>query len=512
VTVPETLSIRLRTSTRDVHITNEVDDLTFGATSPGGYSDCSLSLHRPLAFTPTEVAQFGRLYVYDARNARVVWEGRLQDPGRAAGDDGEVYRLSAVGGVAHLQDDTRQLYYVDTEINRWEKIDNTTPASTVEYLTDTGAVVGTETPALILRIPQGTAVNPTDPSRVVVAHRGIAQAGQKIAAVEFAWDCGLNAASLVASLYAATEGVGAADIAWTSTFNTTGSGEYKVVDPGAGSSAWTNGRNKPILRFHYTGTAGNVSADTWWFQVSGLMVRTMLVNRSGTELTTGYAVDTVYAHEVVEDLLGRVLSTTIDGPNASIFSTSYAIEHLAYPDGVTPQKVLEDLLGFEQGYTYHIWESNTANDKFRFEWLPWPSTVRYEADVADGFDAPASGNTIFDRVAVRWHNRGTIHVSVRTQTVATLTAAGFSRTAYVDLGDEASTQTNAARAGDQFLTEHKYPLNAGRLTVRRPVLDIEGGRMVQPWEIRPGELIRVRGVSPYPDALNAAARDGTVVF
>jgi hypothetical protein len=44
VSVPEALSIRLRTGTaanpiRDVHITSEVDDLAFGSTSPGGFDD-----------------------------------------------------------------------------------------------------------------------------------------------------------------------------------------------------------------------------------------------------------------------------------------------------------------------------------------------------------------------------------------------------------------------------------------------------------------------------------------
>ena len=35
--------------------------------------------------------------------------------------------------------------------------------------------------------------------------------------------------------------------------------------------------------------------------------------------------------------------------------------------------------------------------------------------------------------------------------------------------------------------------------------------MVEPWEIRPG-LIRVRGILPRADALNASARDGVTVM
>jgi hypothetical protein len=48
--------------------------------------------------------------------------------------------------------------------------------------------------------------------------------------------------------------------------------------------------------------------------------------------------------------------------------------------------------------------------------------------------------------------------------------------------------------------------------IARPIHDILAGRMVQPWEIRPGTLIRVRGILPRPDSLNATARDGLTVF
>jgi hypothetical protein len=170
-----------------------------------------------------------------------------------------------------------------------------------------------------------------------------------------------------------------------------------------------------------------------------------------------YADNFVYADQVVADLLGRTLTATVDGATATIATTTYHIDHLAYPDGVTPAKVLEDLIGFEQAFTYHLWESNPANDKFRFEWVAWPTTVRYEADVVDGFDSPASGNSVYNRVAVRYRNRGVTNVAFRTQTAPMLTAAGFDRTGWLDLGDEAASSANAARAGDQYLTEHQVP-------------------------------------------------------
>lgn len=520
MSVPEALSIRLRTGTsaspiRDVFITDQVDDLVFGSTSPGGYNTCTMTLHRPLNLTPNEVAQFGRVYIYSARTGKVVWEGRLQDPGRSvSGSDGENYSLAAVGGLAHLQDDNRQMYYIDTDPGHWDQIDVATPAAQVNAIADTGATGGgSETPALSLRIPYQTPVDPGPPSRAVAAHRGFAQAGLKIGGIQFDWDTGLTAATLVISCYMATDGVGAADVAFTTTFNTAGgTGVNRVVDPGAGTSSWANGRNKPIFRFHYTGGVGNVSADTWWAQFSNFSVRCMLNTQAGVEQTVGYGSPWVLASDVVADLLGRQLTATLDGANANIQTTSYQIEQLSYPDGVTPLQVLTDLVAFELGFTYHVWQTNPANDKFTFEWVPWPTAVTYEADVVDGFDGTASGNTLYNAVAVRWHNRGTIRVSTRTQTVTLLDNAGLTRTFFMDLGDEASTANNAHQVGDQFLADHLYPVNAGQLTVAVPLVNLQTGLMMQPYEIRPGCLIRLRGVAGFPDSMNNTGRNGSTVF
>jgi hypothetical protein len=515
MTLPVPLSIRLRTPLRDVHVTSQVDDVRFSSSSPGGYDSCQIRLYRPLSFFPDEVAQFGRLYVYAPSGQ--VWEGRLQDPGRSSGDDGDVYELAAVGGQAHFQDDTRMLYYIDADPTHWAKTDPAgTRAATVSQESDNTA---SGDAALVLRIPQGTGVDGAIPSRVVAAHRGISEAGQKLARVAFTWKAGLTTANITMSLYAGTYGVGAADVPYSATFTLAGAAVGRIVDPGAGSVSWTNGRNWPILRFHYTGALGSVNADSWWLEITSLFVKCMMYTKAGVEITDyssatnlRYADNNVYADQVVEDLLGRIMTSTIDGANATVSPTSYAIDHLAYPDGVTPRDVLDDMQKFENGFTWHVWESNSTTDKFSFEWIQWPTTVRYEADTLDGFSAPASGNTIYNRVAVRWINRGVTHTTFRTRAVPVLDNLGLVRTGYIDLSNEASSSANAIRVGDQFLDEHQYPINAGQLVIRRPVLDILAGRMIQPYELRAGALIRVRGVESYPDSLNPAGRDGLTVF
>jgi hypothetical protein len=149
----------------------------------------------------------------------------------------------------------------------------------------------------------------------------------------------------------------------------------------------------------------------------------------------------------------------------------------------------------------------------RFEWKAWPTTVRYVADVEDGYTAPSSAVELFNKVTVTGKDaEGLTRKVTRTQTVPELDAAELTREALIPLADELYTTTNAERVGDMFLAEHLTPLNAGSLTVARPIFDIAANRMVQPWEIRPGNLIRVGGIRPNIDSLNATNRDGVAVF
>jgi hypothetical protein len=255
-----------------------------------------------------------------------------------------------------------------------------------------------------------------------------------------------------------------------------------------------------------------VADDVTWAHFSGIIVRGVLKGADGADLTSGYTANSVRADEVVKDLLGRLLPL-YDGPNAAVPTTSYAIQQLAYPDGADAAGVLDDLMALEPAYYWAAWERNGATGLHRFEWALWPTEVRYEADVRDGFSSPGSAEGLYNAVLVRYlDQRGRRRTVTRTLAVAELTAAGITRQAFRDLGDEAGDATDAVQAGDAFLAEHARAPNAGTLTVARPIRDALTGRSVAPWEIRPGSLIRVRGILPRPDALQTTTRDGVTVF
>jgi hypothetical protein len=503
MSVPVPLSVRLKTSSRDVHITDEIDDFGYGSTSPGGYDTCNLTLHRPLTFTPGELAMFARLYVYDARG--VVWEGRLQDPGRTAGSEGEVYQLVAVGGVAHTQDRTAPYIVIDRQLDRWEKIQLSTEHSKREVRVDEDSAGN---PSIWLVAPTGTSWATNASASMHYPH--IRQAGQKLGAYNCSGDCGKITAGTWKWRTVTRSPGGVGTVGRDVDMTTAGivQSQQEVGD------SFPDGDDQLEFRLQQTGGATQIPDDGIWAIWAFVYVAAKLMTKAGVEKGTSYNYGDgfVTADEVIEDLLGRFLPE-FDGPNAVVTGSLFGIEQMAYPDGVTPAQVLEDLVGFESGYTWHVWESNPDNGNFRFEWVLWPTTVRYEADVVDGFSAPASGNTIYNKVRVRYRDaRGNVRSQGVGSPVAELTAAGFDRTAFVDLGDQVSSQANALRAGLQFLQEHRSPTNAGRLTVARKIVDLQTGRMVNPWEIRAGSLIRVRGVDAYPDALNSAGRDGITVF
>lgn len=502
MSLPIPLTVRLITGRADWHIKADLRDLSFRSVAPGGFAGVRFSLDRPLVFQPDDIAYYGRVVVYDERNGRVVGEGRLEDPGRSAGADGQVWEVAAVGPSAHAHDRKVPLVYVDRDLTGW-------------YRTRTGGLVaksGTDTTteydpddtidALNLQFPSGTAL--ATGTGVRMRYSRIHESAQLIARFDFRHIEGRSHASLRVRAYMEPSAGVERDNAF-STSETTAEPKVMTTDFPASDDILE-------VLIQWTGGATTVADDITWASIGGLYVMAQRLTKAGAVVgASGYTIHSVLASDVVADLLGRVL-TRYDGTNATVTATSYAIEHLAYPDGVTAAELLEDLMLLEPGYTWQAWESNAAG-LHRFEWKPWPTTVRYEADVLDGYSSTGSAGELFNAATVRRRApRGNVGMTRFTQTVPELTAAGLTREDIVDLGDNIASPGDVTRAGQQFLAEHAVPPNAGNLTVARPILDHDTGGLVQPWEIRPGHLIRVRGILANPNSLNATERDGATVF
>lgn len=486
------LSVALISDRAVRRVTREVRDLTVRDVVPGGHASCVAPLHRPLAIQPDEIAYYSRMVVTDDYTGETIFDGRLEDPARTAGPDGQIWELTALGWSAHAQDRTVPLLYADKDYGRWVPTDR---SKTLRLSSDLDSA---DEPGLLMQFDTGASI------AVAIhggyQHRTVREVGQKLARVSVRYDMGVSGAGAKLRMDLFPSATNAMRVDWT----TTAASASRVV-----GTDWTLGDDVVQLKFERAVGPVTAGADDW-IRLDRLAVRTVLMDATGAEITTGYTADTVLAHEVVRDLVGR-LCPKFDG-SSIVATATHPIDQLAYYAGATARQVIDDVMKFEPGHYWAVWE-RLASGLYRFEWTEWPTQVRYDADVLDGYSSTGSGDGLYNAVRVGWRDvNGQPRQTQRTSTVPELTAAGITREAPLDLGDEIGSLANAQRAGDQFLAEHAAAPNAGRLTIGRAVLDRIAGRMVQPWEIRPGHLIRGRGILPRGDALNASTRDGVTVF
>lgn len=489
------------------HVTREVSGVTIRREAIGGVRSVALRLFRPLDRFGAEVQPLQQVTVFDGRSAAVVAQGRLADPGRSVGnDDGQVWQMVAFGPAQHASDKTFPYVVIDRSLtDGWRRVDNVTKGATVSVTTapDDGADSAPE--GFVMQFPEGLTVAAN--SRVTMRYERIREAGMKLGGYGYTRDCGITSSDYQIQAVTRTDGT-TGENANSNNFSTTAGSSSASV-----GGAFPNGRNTVDLRIFRSAASWSIPDDAAWGAFTNVFVRALLFSADGTEYTVGgaYATDYLFADSVVGDLLGRVL-TQFDGANAVIDSSAaHEIDQLVYPDGVTAEQVLGDLMALEPAF-YWTTGPDTGNG-YAFAWQTWPTLVRYEATLDDGGSFPTSTQNLFTSVLVRWRRpNGQVASTIRTGACPILDAEGIERQAVLDLGDEVGSIAGAERAGDDFLAEHRVPKNSGTLTIARPIRDLWTGRLVDPFEIEPAHLIRVRGIESYPDALNASSSDGQTVF
>lgn len=504
MTLPVPLTVRVG----DHLVTKQVQSLSFRREAVGGVRSISFTLARSLTDL-AGVEPLAPVYVYDARTAATVAQGRLADTGRGAGGDGQRWDCVAFGPAQHPTDAVGPLVYVDRRIGDdvWEYVD-------IVHASGTSFTAGTRPGDNTAAAPSGLlaafagGIDINAGSRIVRRYTPAWQAGHKLARYAFNWVTGDTSA--VWQIHGRTRTDGSpstGEDSFAAFWSTSGGTAAKVV-----GTDFPVGRNTLDLRIYWGGGAAVTGDDTNWGWFEAIVVRTMLVDKTGADITTGYTNNYVLASEVVADLLGRVL-TEFDGPNATVAPTTINVDQLAYPEGVSAAQILEDLMVVEPAYRWYTTPDTTGNG-YGFRWEQWPTTVRYEATLDDGGTFPLSAQAVYNRCIVKWTpvGGGAPRWTVRTRPCEILDNAGLVRTAVVDLGSEVGSSQLAETAGDAFLADHNFPKNSGTLTVARPIRDVITGAMVQPWEIEAGELVRIRGVEAYPDAFNANTNDGQGVF
>ena len=500
------LAVRLQGGGVDRHVEHElVDGLEYGSVMPGGYSSASFSLQRDLGDVPPELYPFVRCTIFDERDGRVLNAGRLEVPGR-----GQPWKLTTAGARAGASDIRQPYIVVDSRWGEWERVEDSS-AGVLTAPAQLTAVGGAgEAPGLRFHFVRGMVIPVNGVLPVRYPH--LAGSGQRAGRVDATFTPAIAGAGVIQQQFrfldASKTGVNSDSLTWGT------AGTPQTMSDWIGSGI---GTVTPIVyvdhRIIHTagGTPGN---DVTWSLVTSLRIQAARKSAAGADLLTSgdYGNTYVLPHEVVNDLLGRLLPA-YDGAGASVSTASTAqITQLAYADDTTPDEVLGDLMALDPAMRWAAWEPDDAG-LFRFTWDAWPTVVSWELDAPPGGLTSSGGDAgLYDTVQIRWQGGGRTHWTTYIQDVPLLTAAGVTRRTTRDLGSDAGSQGMADATAGAFLADHRVPGNAGTLAVSAPIYDRVLGRMLQPWELRAGSLVRVRNLAPSVDALNATGRDGSSVF
>lgn len=502
-TVP--LAVRVKSSRYDGMITGWLHGgpkLTKG--DPGGYLSASFVVDQRLGWRSDVVQDYSRCYILDKRTGDVVFEGDITHPGRSVSGDGSLLEIQVKGPGATegvLGDWSNSRIYIDKDVEAWKQTKTSTIGTMVEAGENRG---GTEDDALNLAFPNSFHVETN--YRSEAGYNRIAESGQFIGYIDYRWDCGVTNGSWILRAIATPPST----VVRTQTATTAGSGL-------SGQNLTGTDYNLIYLQMLWNSgpSSTGASTDVVWTSYMDVTVRARLYNKDGTWKTTGYG-NNVTADVVIADLLGDsgILWDQFDSVNARLDAgAAYGITQLAYPDGVQVPQILDDLMKLEPACTYYCGASNPSNDKYSFAWIERSAVVRYEALlVSDEYSAGAQEVDQYNRAVARWRTPiGNLRVTVTTQTIPEMDAAGRTRTFFQDLSNTMGITENAAQANATVLEQHRYPANTGSVSINREIVDRFTGRRVQPYEIEPGYMMRLVGIDPNPDALNATTPNGSTV-
>lgn len=532
------------------NITALCSDVSWRSVIPGGYASAQVELNQALDTYSEDLRHYAILRITSGEHGGVLWEGRLEDPSPSASESGQTWSLSAVGLMAHANDIRRPYVAVDTDLGRWGR-----GAGTKTYVTDSteddndpGPVIGRFGPSLKAAVTTGSTV-PPNTTLMQWYYPVLRESGQILAALRGAVRqgpmTGPNASAHRLRFFAFN------DFAFTGGFNEIfldplsegtsvigGAAGFSARRGSEASPAWVDDLSVPVLQWVYTGSSSwTGNTDTWSMWGDRMCLRPQMHTSAGTRVSpsdgSAFNVQFASAAEIVHDLLGSGRLPLFDGPGANIVDYSVTesriIDQFAYPDPTSPAQLLDDLTKVEPRWYWVVWERNAAG-RARFEWVTWPTNVRYEIDATAGLDLTVTTDDVFNAVSVRWKDamdriRRTLRTSrarfvpnpdIEGDTapeteVPLLDDVGLVRESELDLGDNMSSIGLAVKAGDEFIADHAYPRAKGSVTVAQRILDYDTGVMVAPWEILPGCLIKVRGLDVSAN-LPAAGANGVNVF
>lgn len=505
------------------------DDLEMSWAVPGGDDTCSFTLTATgggqAMARPDALTQGMPVRVVDRRTGEILWAGRVVDPGMRQDGAQRGFRVNAVGSRQDLERIVTLKSYIDRDVGEGFKEQGFYRQGSVNVGDGSGFTANVvdalniaPTGNLEFSLPQGSTVasgslEAASYLKGLGAVLGLPNEAPDLYYI--AWSEKASVASFInfevllgtrthgnLLLYslqwntpqvdnAAKEGVGG----WTAD-----DGYYYTL-------RWNRGANG----------AGTQVADQW-MKVANVITVNKRYDRYGVQWTATSTVDltSLYPYQVVEDMLGTMLPPRFAAGDITRSSTGN-IDQASWYKGISARDLLDYVNGYDSDSYWAVWAPATPDGLPRLDWKKWGTTSRYVLDQSVDYELAGGADQWANSALVVWQRGGT---GIPQSTRAYVDVAAINRfygpgyrSIAVDLTDRGVMDGPAARTiGEQELAALTVDRNSGQVTIRGPIMDDWRGRLVQPWEIRPGSPLQLTAAPQQHTAGLPLAYDGETVF
>ena len=490
-------------------------DLRLSWAAPGGDDTltCTIpwperSLARPDAFTKGMPIR-----VTDRRNGEILWAGRVADPGTTGTGNDLEFRLAAVGWGKDLEGIWTVKNYIDRDFTnlRWQA---DFPAGGANTGDGTGFAAHPDDPSAVvpvtyveLAVPNGAAVANLATSTMEYLSPRFANPPLDpvpqfpyIDSFALSWQAQAATTNFNFRVYVANNPAGS-----VTQIGSTGwpaAGVQSNFTWNDGVSAWPAGNMRLFYaRWIRNGIAYTQGSPDNWLRLANMIVIGRRYDRYGVRTTPLSSNQlTVKPRDIIEDLLGTVLSGRVE-PGTVSTASSNLVQQACWYDGAHVGTMLDAMVEVDAGFWWAVWAPDNPNGLPRLDWRPWAVAPRYTMDAFHPVTLDGGGEQMANRCLVTYlHPNGTTRATFATSiSVPAITRVysgaalgnGF-RDMNLNLVDRGGMARETAEAlGQQALIDQAASTSAGSATVTGAILDTGSGRLVQPWEIRPGWPVRL---------------------
>lgn len=496
-------------------------DLRFSAVIPGGYDQLTGTIPWPRGTQPPgQLTGMAVVQAVDVLTGQVVWHGRIDDPGRQVRPVRDGYQVSASGERVAV--DRVQLAYalVDRDPASWVHAGDL-PSGQATKGTDSGGLAAS---SLDWADDAPTSYLETSVAKDTAWTAGMTSTWQYLPAVHSE---GPGVVQVTGSTKVADASLGGS---WVTrvlvgptvdgavqvhqhTCSTT-QVDWAAVEGGAGWASTLDAR-AVLVRSVYTGAGATPTVDMW-HRTANVAVHGVRYDRWGATVDPDPGDPAVFeltAADIHHDLIGRALMDVVEV--AAILEEPPArVEQAAWWRGVSAAEVLSFIATFAPHTWWAVWEPGESG-RPRYEFSSWLTPVRWV--IPPGFgavDLAGGADDLADEALVTYLAAQDVPATVRVAVpVALLDAESVTRTVRVDLTDRGPiTRDRAVELGENALAARAVRKPGGKVRISEPILDQATGRVVDPWEVRPGGLVHVMDAADRVSPDRPDVPDGVSVY